>query len=105
MQRTFKAIAALSVLALSACGHIVTLYPRGGDDQATGTLNDGSRNMSVNLKGSTYTGKFVPGQTFGFAVGQSLGAASSFGTAMMVGMSVQKTGFSRAQRATKRLWR
>ena len=57
------------IVALSACGHIVTLYPRGGGDQATGTLNDGSRNMSVTLKGTTYIGKFVPGQTFGFGVG------------------------------------
>ena len=86
-----RLLISLAALTLAACGHIVTLYPRGGGDQATGTLNDGSRNMSVTLKGSTYTGKFVPGQTFGFAVGQSLGAASSFGTAMMVGNSNQSS--------------
>ena len=79
------------IVALSACGHIVTLYPRGGGDQATGTLNDGSRNMSVTLKGTTYIGKFVPGQTFGFGVGQSFGASSSFGTAMMVGNTNQSS--------------
>ena len=84
-------IAALSVLALSACGHIVTLDPRGGGEQATGTLNDGSRNMTVTLKGMTYTGKFVPGQTFGFGVGQSFGAKPSFGSAMMVGTSNQSS--------------
>jgi len=31
----------LVALALTGCGHIVTLYPRGGGEQATGTLNDG----------------------------------------------------------------
>jgi hypothetical protein len=84
-------ISALSVLALSACGHVVTLYPRGGGEQATGTLNDGSRNMSITLKGMTYTGKFVPGQTFGFGVGQSFGAMPSFGSAMMIGASNQSS--------------
>ena len=84
-------IAVLSVLALSACGHIVTLYPRGGGEQATGTLNDGSRNMSVTLKGATYTGQFVRGQTFGFGVGQSFGARPLFGTSMMMGSSNQSS--------------
>jgi len=46
--------------------------------------------MSVTLKGSTYTGKFVPVQTFGFATGQSLGA-SSLGSAMMIGNSNQSS--------------
>lgn len=86
-----KAIAALFVLTLSACGHIVTLYPRGGGDQATGTLNDGSRNMSVTLKDTTYTGQFVRGQTFGFGVGQSFGARPAFGTSMMVGSNNQSS--------------
>lgn len=91
MKRQIKTIAALSVLALSACGHIVTLYPRGGGEQATGTLNDGSRNMSVILKGTSYTGQFVRGQTFGFGVGQSFGARPAFGTSMMVGSSNQSS--------------
>ena len=91
MKRQFKTIAALSVLALSACGHIVTLYPRGGGEQAIGTLNDGSRNMSVTLKGTTYTGQFVRGQTFGFGIGQSFGARPAFGTSMMVGSSNQSS--------------
>ncbi len=79
------------VLFLAACGHVVTLYPRGGGDQATGTLNDGSRNISVTLKGVTYTGQFVRGQTFGFGVGQSFGARPAFGTSMMVGSSNQSS--------------
>jgi len=91
MKIQLKAIAVLSVLALSACGHIVTLYPRGGGDQATGTLNDGSRNMSIYLKGLTYSGQFVRGQTFGFGVGQSFGARPAFGTSMMVGSSNQSS--------------
>ena len=79
-----KLVIAISVFALTACGHIVTLYPRGGGDQATGTLNDGSRNMSVTLKGVTYTGQFVRGQTFGFGIGQSFGATPTFGTGLII---------------------
>jgi hypothetical protein len=80
-----KLVTAISALALTACGHIVTLYPRGGGERATGTLNDGSRNMTVTLKGVTYTGQFVRGQTFGFVIGQSFGATPTFGTGLMVG--------------------
>ena len=91
MSITIKILIALSALALTACGHIVTLYPRGGGEQATGTLNDGSRNMSINLKGVTYSGQFVRGQTFGFGIGQSFGARPAFGTSMMVGSSNQSS--------------
>ena len=91
MNRTIKVIIALSILVLTACGHIVTLYPRGGGDLATGTLNDGSRNMNITLKGITYSGQFVRGQTFGFGIGQSFGARPSFGTSMMVGSSNQSS--------------
>jgi hypothetical protein len=86
-----KLAIAISALALTACGHIVTLYPRGGGEQATGTLNDGSRNMSVTLKGVMYTGQFVRGQTFGFGIGQSFGARPITGTSMMVGSSNQSS--------------
>lgn len=78
-------------MVLCGCSHTVTLYPRSGGGQATGTLNDGSRNMSVSLKGTTYTGKFVPGQTFGFGVGQTFGARPAFGSSMMVGTSNQSS--------------
>ena len=91
MNHILKVLIVISVLALSACGHIVTLYPRGGGEQATGTLNDGSRNMSISLKGVTYSGQFVRGQTFGFGIGQSFGARPSFGTSMMVGSSNQSS--------------
>ena len=86
-----KVLIALSVLTLTACGHVVTLYPRGGGEMATGTLNDGSRNISINLKGVTYSGQFVRGQTFGFGIGQSFGTRPSFGTSMMVGSSNQSS--------------
>ncbi len=89
MNRLLKATTVAAVCSLTACGHIVTLYPRGGGDQATGTLNDGSRNMSITLMGTTYTGQFTRGQTFGFGIGQSFGARPSFGTTMMVGSSNQ----------------
>ena len=91
MNTTLKVIISLTVLALTACGHIVTLYPRGGGELATGTLNDGSRNMSINLKGVTYSGQFARGQTFGFGIGQSFGARPAFGTSMMVGSSNQSS--------------
>ena len=91
MNHILKVLIVISVLALSACGHIVTLYPRGGGEQATGTLNDGSRNMSINLKGVTYSGQFVRGQTFGFGIGQSFGTRPAFGTSMMVGSSNQSS--------------
>jgi hypothetical protein len=81
----------IAAVALAGCGHIVTLYPRGGGDQATGTLNDGSRNMAITLKGVNYSGKFVRGQTFGIGIGQSYGATPSFGTTMMVGSSNQSS--------------
>jgi hypothetical protein len=86
-----RLIAICAVLALSGCAQVLTLYPRGGGEQATGTLNDGSREMMVQLKNEIYTGRFVPGQTFGFAMGQSFGAMSSFGTGMMVGSTNQST--------------
>ena len=91
MSYAIKAIAAISIFYLSACGHIVTLYPRGGGHQATGTLNDGSRNMSITLKGETYTGQFIRGQTFGFGMGQSFGDHPTFGTPTMVGSSNQSS--------------
>ena len=91
MNTTIKVIISVAILSLTACGHIVTLYPRGGGEQATGALNDGSRNMSINLKGVTYSGQFVRGQTFGFGIGQSFGARPAFGTAMMVGSSNQSS--------------
>ena len=91
MKTQLKALAAISILCLTACGHVVTLYPRGGGELATGTLNDGSRNMSITLKGTTYTGQFTRGQTFGFGIGQSFGARPAFGTTMMVGSSNQSS--------------
>jgi hypothetical protein len=82
---------AVLTLVLAGCGHVVTLYPRGGGDLATGTLNDGSRNMTVNIKGVTYKGQFVRGQTFGVGFGQAIGAAPGFGTALMVGSNNQSS--------------
>lgn len=86
-----RLIAICALLALSGCAQVLTLYPRGGGEQATGTLNDGSREMTVQLKGETYAGSYVSGQTFGFAMGQTFGAASSFGTGMIVGSTNQST--------------
>lgn len=79
----------LIALILAGCGHMVTLYPRGGGEQATGTLNDGSRNMSVTLKGVTYSGRIMRGQTVGLGFTQSFGGSPSFGNALMVATTNQ----------------
>jgi hypothetical protein len=47
--------------------------------------------MTIVLKGITYTGQFVRGQTFGFGIGQSFGVRPAFGTSMMVGGSNQSS--------------
>jgi hypothetical protein len=87
-----KKILLIVLASLAGCGHVVTLYPRGGGDQATGTLNDGSRNMTIILKGISYSGKFVRGQTFGFGMSQSVGSGfPKIGTSMMVGSSNQSS--------------
>lgn len=83
---------------LAACSHTVTMYPRGGGDIGTGTLNDGTREIVVTLKGKQYAGKFVRIQSYGFGIGQSFGAAPTgltmkpgFNTAAMMGASNQAT--------------
>lgn len=57
----------LLVLLLSGCAYNVTLYPRGGGEQATGTY-DGISAMTVRLKGSTYSGNAARGQSSGIAI-------------------------------------
>lgn len=83
---------------IAACSHTVTMYPRGGGDIGTGTLNDGSRDITVNLKGKQYTGKFVRNQSYGFGIGQSFGTGSTglimkpgFNTSAVMGASNQAT--------------
>jgi hypothetical protein len=83
---------------LAACSHTVTMYPRAGGDIGTGTLNDGSREIVVTLKGKQYVGKFVRSQSYGLGIGQSYGAAPTgltmkpvFNTAAMMGASNQAT--------------
>lgn len=83
---------------IAACSHTVTMYPRGGGDIGTGTLNDGSRDITVNLKGKQYSGKFVRNQSYGFGIGQSFGAGSTgvimkpgFNTSAVMGASNQAT--------------
>lgn len=71
-------LAALACLAFVGCTHTITLYPRGGGPQATGEVNDGSRNMRVELGGDTFTGSYILGQTFG------VGTAFAGGTVVPV---------------------
>jgi hypothetical protein len=67
------------LLVLTGCTHTVTLFERGGTEQALGTLNDGSKNMEVQLKGETYTGHYVLGQTTGTVMAFSTSGAPVFG--------------------------
>lgn len=83
---------------LAACSHTVTMYPRGGGEIGTGSLNDGNREIVVTLKGKQYAGKFVRNQSYGFGIGQSFGATQTgialkpgFNTAAMMGATNQAT--------------
>lgn len=74
------------------------MYPRGGGDIGTGTLNDGNREIVLTLKGKQFAGKFVRNQSYGFGIGQSFGAAPTgialkpgFSTAAMMGATNQAT--------------
>ena len=67
------------LLALAGCTHTVTLFQRGGTEQARGTLNDGSKDIEVVLKGETFTGHYVLGQTTGFGMAFGTGGAPVFG--------------------------
>ncbi|WP_312260641.1 hypothetical protein [Limnohabitans sp.] len=97
-RRFFKPPFLFLVSVLSACSHTVTMYPRGGGEVGSGSLNDGTREIQVLLKGKRYTGKFVRNQTYGFALGQTFGSAPSgavlkpgFGTTATMGASNQAT--------------
>lgn len=76
---------ALLCALLAGCTHTLTLFPRGGGEQAFGTLNDGSRSMEVRLKGETYRGNYVLGQTTGFGFGTTFGARPTTASGVMVG--------------------
>lgn len=93
-----KVAVVYGLLAVSACSHTVTLFPRGGGEAGSGTLNDGTREIQLQLKGKQYTGKFVRNQTYGFGLGQSFGAKPTglamkpgFGTTVTMGSSNQAT--------------
>lgn len=76
LMSTILNLAAVSLL--SACSHSVSLYPRGAGEVGTGTLNDGTREIVIHLRGKTYTGKFVRNETYGVSVGQTL-SVGNFG--------------------------
>lgn len=81
-----KPLLFIPLLLLAACSHTVTLYPRGGGEKATGTLNDGAQTMEITLKGKVYRGSYVLGQTVGFGFGQTFsGTSSTFGSGMVFG--------------------
>lgn len=63
-------LAVLITAALTGCAYNVTLYPRGGGDQATGTFDVGSQVLRVTLRGEEYSGRAVAGTSMGLgAVG------------------------------------
>ena len=81
----------LPVIMLTACSHTITLFPRGGGEQATGTLNDGAKQMTVVLKGETYTGTYQKGTFTSHGFGQTYGARPKFTTTTFVGSNNQAT--------------
>lgn len=77
-------LAVLLAAALAGCAYNVTLFPRGGGDQATGTFEVGSQTMTVKLNGETYTGNVIAGSTVGIG---TVGTK----TATMVGSTNQRS--------------
>lgn len=84
-------VAIVSILVLTACSHTITLFPRGGGDQATGTLNDLSKAMEINLKGNRYTGTYSTGRVSSFGFVQRYGARPATGNVFMSGSNNQAT--------------
>ncbi|MBL8339517.1 MAG: hypothetical protein JNM97_22315 [Rhodoferax sp.] len=79
----------LSLMLLSACTHTVTLFPRGGGEQAMGTLNDMSKEIEINLKGDKYTGTYTTGRVSTFGTVQTYGARPTTSNVLMSGSSNQ----------------
>ena len=79
-----KKLCLVVLLALGGCAYNVTLYPRGGGEQAIGKLDSASFTITVELNGETYSGRYIAGQSFGFATS---GAAFASG----IGMSNQRS--------------
>lgn len=79
------------LLMLSGCTHALTLYPRGtGGELAHGSVSTGSKTVTVDLHGETYTGHYVQGMTYGIGLGTATAyGARSYGTATTVGASNQ----------------
>lgn len=82
-----KIVVALVVVhALSACAYNLTLYPRGGGDIASGVGHSGNKTIEVTLRGETYTGRYVQGQSVGVGLATVGGA---FGTGTTIGSTNQ----------------
>lgn len=77
------------LLLLSGCTHALTLYPRGSGDVARGAVSTGSKTVTVELNGQTYTGHYVQGTSYGVGLANTFGGSPGFGTATMVGSSNQ----------------
>ncbi len=85
----------LAVLLLAGCTHAVTLLPRSGGEKAYGEYNDGSRGMTVTIRGETYTGSYV--------VGSGVGMTLSRGTvAPGIGVSNQRSALLTGRRGNVR---
>lgn len=60
------------VVLLGGCAYNLSLYPRGSGEVAKGVGNSATREMTVNLSGETYAGKYVQFK-------QSAGIISAYG--------------------------
>jgi hypothetical protein len=85
----------VSALVLCGCSHTITMFPRGGGETGTGSLNDGTREVVVYLKGKTYSGKFVRNESYGVGATQGIsvggvgGIRQGFGTTAVFGSGNQ----------------
>jgi len=67
------------LLLLTGCTHAVTLMPRSGGEKAYGEFNDGSRTMTVTIRGETYTGDYSRGSGVGVSLGAGGAISPGFG--------------------------
>lgn len=78
------------LLMVSGCAYNVALHPRGGDEVAKGSLNHPAGNMTVTVRGATYTGRYYRGT--GVGVGLA-GARPAIG----VGLTNQFAGVLKSE--------
>ena len=52
-------IPSVLLLLVASCAQTMTLFPRGGGPQVSGTIDTVTQKMSIALDGETYTGEYI----------------------------------------------